>query len=282
MEGCPVNVLRRMRCLLPAVLMLLAALPAPAPVSAQAAKRSRPTAAVTNAACLAKAMGGMESIARFSTIYTRYEVEIAGVKGTDIFVRDVRGAFRRGLDVPGVVSELTVFDGAKGWRRGTDGVVQPLSGVPLANAVTEAYLGTFMHVVPGRIPGTVERVGLDRATGLVKLRVSPQGGTPVTLFLDTLTCLPARMEQGAGAGREAVFLRDWRTVSGIKLAHSIRRSQGDTARDARITLLEARFDAPLPAGVFAKPAAVAPKQAEAPMAEASKPAETPKPAEASK
>jgi hypothetical protein len=46
-------------------------------------------------------------------------------------------------------------------------------------------------------------------------------------------------------------------VSGIKLAHAIRRAIGDST-SARLTLLEARFDAPLPAGVFARPAPVVP------------------------
>jgi hypothetical protein len=166
---------------------------APAKTTTAAARHSRTTAAKTDAACLGRALGGMEGIARISTIYTRYKFEAGGLSGTMVTWRDVRGAVRESLEVPGAFSELTVFDGARGWHRGTNGVVLPLAGVDLADQITDAYLGSYMHIVPGRIPGKVERIGLDRAAGLVKLRVEPQGGTPMTLLLDTLTCLPARM-----------------------------------------------------------------------------------------
>jgi len=240
-------------------LALLAAAPqACTAAAAQGARRARATAASTNATCLGKALGGLENIARVGTLYTRYQLEIGEHKGTSTFWRDVRGAVRESLDVPGAFSEVVVFDGARGWKRGADGAVVPLSGADLADRVTDAYLSSFMHIVPGRIPGTVERVGLDRATGLVKLRVQPQGGTAAALMLDTLTCLPARIALSTGSRAQTLHLGDWRTVSGIKLPYAIRRATGDSTRDARLTLLEARFDGPLPRGVFAKPATMAP------------------------
>ena len=225
------------------------------PVKAQ----HRATASGATAACLGRALGGLENIARISTLYTRYQFEAGGLKGTDAFWRDVRGAVRESLDVPGAFSEVVVFDGVRGWRRGSNGAVLPLSGADLADRVTDAYLGIYMHIVPGRIPGKVERMGVDRASGLVKLRVQPQGGTPVTLMLDTLTCLPARSVHSAGDGTETIHMRDWRVVSGIKLPFAMRRSAGDSTADVKLTLLEARFDAPLPAGVFAKPLGLGPR-----------------------
>ena len=231
--------------------------PATAKKSAAAPRRNRATASLTTAACLGKALGGMENIARVSTLYTRHQVERGGIKGTQLTWRDVRGAVRESLDVPGAFTEVTVFDGVRGWRRGTNGVVVSLSGVDLGDVVAEAYLGSHMHIVPGRIPGRVERVGLDRKTGLVKLRATPQGGTPMMLFLDTLTCLPVRVD-AAGERARPTFLGDWRTVSGIKLPFAIRRGDRDSVNDMKLTLLEARFDAPLPRGVFAKPASVGP------------------------
>jgi hypothetical protein len=48
-------------------------------------------------------------------------------------------------------------------------------------------------------------------------------------------------------------------VSGIRLPFSIRRSDGDSANDVKITLLEAKVDAPLPAGAFAKPRPIGPE-----------------------
>jgi len=224
-------------------------------------RRPRASAASTNADCLGKAVGGLENIARIGTIYTRSQFETGGLKGTQVFWRDVRGAVRESLEVPGALSELVVFDGVRGWRRGTNGAVLPLSGADLADRVTDAYLGSYMHLVPGRIPGKVERLGLDRATGLVKLRVQPQGGTPATLLLDTLTCLPVRIVHSTGDRTETLHLRDWRTVSGVRLPFAIRRSDGDTTRDVKLTLLDARFDARFPAGTFAKPAALAPPPA---------------------
>ena len=203
----------------------------------------RATASGTTAACLGRALGGLENIARISTLYTRYQFEAGGLKGTDVFWRDVRGAVRESLEVPGAFSDVVVFDGVRGWRRGSNGAVLPLSGADLADRVTDAYLGIYMHIVPGRILGKVERMGVDRASGLVKLRVQPQGGTPVTLMLDTLTCLPARIVYAAGDGTETIHMHDWRVVSGIKLPFAMRRSAGDSTADVKLTLLEARFDA---------------------------------------
>jgi hypothetical protein len=217
----------------------------------------RPTAAKTGADCLGRALGGMENIARVSTLYARYQIEAGGVTRTSVLWRDVRGAVCESLSVADALPEIVVFDGARGWRRGTSGAVAALGGAELADRVTDAYLGSYMHIVPGRIPGKVERVGLDRASGLVKLRVTPQSGTPATLFLDTLTCLPARIVQSTGGHTQTFHLGDWRTVSGIKLAYAIRRTTGDSTI-ARLTLLEAVFDARPPAGVFARPAPVVP------------------------
>ncbi|HEY2954185.1 MAG TPA: aspartyl protease family protein [Candidatus Eisenbacteria bacterium] len=247
----------------PAILLALSLVP-PAHAAARAAapKRSpRLTAARVTAPCLAEAMGGMEMLARFRSVRLRYQVEDGGLKGTVVVWHDARGAERESLDVPGAFSELVVFDGARGWRRGTNGAVLPLSGVDLSEVVTEAYLGSYMHLVPGRIPGKVERLGLDRATGLVRLRAQPQGGLPVVLHLDTLTCLPARIEEIGGDQARTSYTSDWRTVSGMKLPFAIRRSQGNPDTDVRLTLLEARFDAPVPAGTFAKPAPIGPQPA---------------------
>ena len=225
--------------------------------AATAPRRNRPTAAATGATCLGKALGGLENIARVGTLYTRHQVERGGHTGMRVTWRDARGAVRESLDVPGEFAELTVFDGARGWRRGANGAVVALSGVELEDVVTDAFLGIYMHVVPGRIPGRVERLGLDRKSGLVKLRVTPSGGTPTTLSLDTVTCLPARID-AAREGARSTYLRDWRAVSGIKLPFSIRRGEGDSV-DVKITLLEARFDAPLPPGAFARPRPVGPE-----------------------
>jgi hypothetical protein len=71
-----------------------------------------------------------------------------------------------------------------------------------------------------------------------------------------LTCLPARTELSSGSGKQTLHLRDWRAVGGIKLPHTIRRTTPDTAK---FTLVEARLDAPLRAGIFAKPAPLEPQ-----------------------
>lgn len=226
--------------------------------SAKAKPRSRPTAGRTGVECLGKAVGGLENIARFSSLYTRYEVRTGGLEGIEVHWRHASGASRESLDVPGARSQLIVFDGTRAWRRGADGAVAAVTGANLAEVVTDAYLGSYMHLVPGRIKGTVERVGLDRASGRVKLKVSPEGGVSAMLYLDTLTCLPSRVDLLAGGGKQTLHLRDWRVVGGIKLPHAIRRAGADTASDVRYTLVEARVDGPLRAGIFARPAPGAP------------------------
>src|SRR6266480_29789 len=105
-------------CLAPGLEVTAHAATGAATAKQKPAPHSAATAAKTGPACLGKALGGMESIARVSTIYTRYKFEAGGLSGTDFVWRDVRGAVRESLDVPGAFSELTVFDGARGWQRG--------------------------------------------------------------------------------------------------------------------------------------------------------------------
>src|SRR6266540_2554899 len=117
------NPWRCLRSIAPAILLLLSLAPAPhaaAPAAAKGAplRRARPTAARVSVACLSDALGGMELLARFRSLYTRYRIEIGGLEGTDVFWHDAGGGQRESLDVTGAFSELVVFDGTRGWRRG--------------------------------------------------------------------------------------------------------------------------------------------------------------------
>jgi len=215
---------------------------------ARAPSTSNPTA------CLAQALGGLRALGGFHTMQTRYTIEVGGITGTDEIWLDARGAFRESLDVPGAFTNLTVFDGRRGWQRGSNGAVLTMSGVDLEGAVTQAYLGSYAHLVPGRMKGRVEWRGTDSAHVFARLLITPAGGRPATLHLDRATCVPVRNEQPGDQSLITTFA-DWRPVSGVLLPHAITQSTGDPRSTAKLTLLEARFDLPLPPRAFARPAA---------------------------
>jgi hypothetical protein len=249
---------RRALPVLLAVMMAAQAASATAPRSlspASPARPARPTSSATGApiTCLGEALGGIERLARFRSLYLKYQIEVGGLTGTDEFWHDARGAQRESLDVPGAFTDVVVFDGTNGWQRGASGTVMPMSGVDLADVVTQAYLGSYMHLIQGRMPGAVRRLGVDREHRLVRLRIAPEGGTAVTLALDTVTCLPAKLQQSQGSATLVSTFSDWRDVSGIKLPFAIQQSAGNPNSDVRLTLLVARLDEPLPPRAFAKP-----------------------------
>src|SRR5688572_29678366 len=133
---------------------------------------------------MAKALGGRERLARIENVRTRFALEAAGLKGSGESLVTADGRTRFDFDLGGVVGGASGYDGKTGWARDRNGKVSDRSGAELAGEVTGAYLGSFSHLVPGRRPGRVELAGEDAGKTHYLLRVTAQGGRPVTLHVN--------------------------------------------------------------------------------------------------
>jgi len=140
-----------------------------------------------------EALGGPERLKGIENVYTKSAIETGGLSGTVEEWTTSQGQHRQRLDLGGVYQSLTVFDGGQGWMLDPNGKVQELVGSELKGEITTAYLGSYSHLVPGRMPGRAAYLGEDEESYIVKFL--PQGGRLVTVYLDKETYLPHKQEQ---------------------------------------------------------------------------------------
>ena len=201
----------------------------------------------------AVALGGRENLEKVRAIHLQGSVETGGMKGTFDRWSTWRGEFRMALDLAGAIRQVTIFDGREGWVMDSSGAVHELSGGNLRSTVSSAYEASQSFLFSGRLAGAVKVSGQD-SSGAYVMRLEPEGGAPVTIFLDEKTFLPMREEtQGPLGTNRVITLTAWRDAGGIKLPGRIVQSSGDPKFDIVITTSQVEIDAPLAAGLFTKP-----------------------------
>ncbi|MFQ5793912.1 MAG: aspartyl protease family protein [Candidatus Bipolaricaulia bacterium] len=206
----------------------------------------------------ANALGGLDRLKQIENVYTRSAIEIGGLSGTVEEWQTAQGQYKQSVDLGGVYRFLTVFDGEKGWILDQNGKVRELAGTDLENEVTSTYLGSFSHLIPGRMSGRAENLGEDEAQQHDIVKLLPQGGRPVTCYLDKATYLPVKQEQPEADRTRTVHLSDWRDVDGVKIPFQMRQTTGDPKYDTVVTVQEVRFNVPLDETAFQKPQEAAP------------------------
>jgi predicted aspartyl protease len=206
----------------------------------------------------ATALGGRDKLEQIRTVHSRGSVETGGMKGTFERWSTRLGESRTVLDISGAIHQVTVFDGKQGWAMDVSGAVHDLSAGNLRSAVSGAYEATDSFLFPGRLPGTVAFVGRDASQSAYVVRLEPQGGNPVTVFLDENTFLPKQEETAGPLGNtRTITISSWREVAGIKMPARTVQSTGDPKFDMVIATEEVEINAPLAADLFAKPAETA-------------------------
>ena len=199
----------------------------------------------------AEALGGLGKLKEIENVYTKSTIETGGLQGTLEEWVTAGGQRREQLELGGVYQTLTIFDGDHGWMLDPNGKVQELAGSELEAVITTTYLGSFSHLVSGRMPGRMALVGEDDAHFII--RVLPQGGRPVTVYLSKETGLPVKEEHPQEERTRTLSFYDWREVDGIKIPHRLHQTTGDPKYDVVVTVQKARFNVPLDETAFQKP-----------------------------
>ena len=183
---------------------------------------------------LAKVASGGAAWDAVRTIHSKVRVETGGMTGTAESWDDVRtGRFVDTYQF-GPMNGAEGFDGTKRWAQDGSGTVTLSdSGDAREGSANEAYRRSLSYWYPDRRQATLEEGG-ERRDGertFHAVRITPAGGRPFEMWIDTATFLIDRtIEQAAKEIRTTTF-SDYREVGGLKLPFRLHVTNG-----------EARFD----------------------------------------
>jgi Aspartyl protease len=202
----------------------------------------------------AAALGGRKVLENARTIHTRGTVESGDLKGTFETWTISSGAVRLAVKMSRAHHQVVVFDGHDGWVLDSSDTVQKLSGAALSSLVTRAYQGCDSFLFSNRMHGRVSLAGNDPVRGAYVLILMPEGGTPVTLYLDKKTFLPSGEKQAGPKGERTISYSDWRDFGGMMFPGTVRQSTGDARFDETVRTEEVEINGQVAKGVFEKPA----------------------------
>ena len=197
------------------------------------------------------ALGGRNRLQQVKNAYTRSAYQ--GTAGTGVIEEwsTADGQRRQSNDLT-TGRVINVFAGSKGWIS-RDGQVRDLSPTEIEGARTPAYIGSYSHLIVGRLPGRAEYLGEDNSKQNYVLRVVPQGGRPSTFYINKTTYLPTRYEEQLTNTMLIIRFGGWRDVAGIKLPVEMHMTANDGAYEATATLQEAQFNIRLDRKLFKRP-----------------------------
>ena len=169
----------------------------------------------------ADAMGGREAIAALGAIHAKGSYEKGGMIGTIEVWITPRGERREEITL-GVLREVRVFDGTRGWLVDRNREVRELAGFELDDQRSLAFREAFAPLLTDRRPGTVLRDG-DALT------FAPEGGNrPEKISFDRGTKLIDSATRRDGEKSRTTRFSDWNLVDGVKLPFTVREETGNS------------------------------------------------------
>ena len=201
----------------------------------------------------AEALGGREPLRNVAAVHLRARIETGGMKGTYERWTTSRGELRTAVDLSGAYRRVNVFDGREAWTLDNSGAAHEIVGETFKALVSVAYEASESYLFPDRIPGHVELVNETSRPDTYVLRLEPQNGVPLMVYLDSKTFLPQREETSGPMGSRIVTLSDWHSFGGVNVPRTVRQSTGDPKFDAVITTEQVEINPPITAELFSKP-----------------------------
>jgi predicted aspartyl protease len=149
-------------------------------------------------------------------------------------------------------SETTLRLGDHIYLRTSSGNVRELTGYLRRRALTADFVdsGTFVNEPERSTFIGFGTLGRARAW---RLEVRAVGGEPETLWIDTATGLPLRVEYLDGDGPTTIDFSDWRDVEGRRFPFKAVTSDGERQFDVVQQTTSIAIDAPVSADVFTPP-----------------------------
>lgn len=205
----------------------------------------------------AKAAAGGQVWDSVRTAHSRLQIKTGGLTGHAENWEDVtggRGCVRFSI---GPLSGAEGWDGQAGWSQDSSGQNKKMEGGDeVEGAVNEAYRRCLAYWYTNRWPARIEDAGpqQERERQFEVLRITPRGGRPFDLWLDTSTWLIDRTVEKAAIETRTVFFSDYRVVEGKKVAFALRSTNGEERYDQWITVENVEFNLPMDEERFKMPA----------------------------
>jgi PDZ domain-containing protein/aspartyl protease len=204
----------------------------------------------------AKTAAGGAAIDGIRTTQSTVTLVTGGLKGYATSLEDnVSGRFVDRYEL-GSTSGANGFDGENAWSQDGAGQVRIDDGVEARLvAANEVYRRSFSYWT-GRRPGQIEFAGEERQgeQHFDIVRITPEGGRPFELWIDSATHQIARQVEKASTRTSTIYFSDYREVAGVSVAHSLRVSTGDPRYETVIALEALEFNAQIEPAKFAMPA----------------------------
>ncbi len=161
----------------------------------------------------------------------------------------------------GPVAGAAGFDAQGPWVQDAAGDTQDERDLAARElAVNTAYRDRLAFWYPERAEARIaykERAEADGAIFDV-IRITPEGGRPFELWINTETHLIERLVEREATGVRTELYMDMRSVQGVTLPFRVRASRDGGQRDEIVTVEAMAFNEPIPAQRLARPPPPAP------------------------
>jgi hypothetical protein len=202
----------------------------------------------------ARAIGGAERLKEIHTIFLRFDLKLLGHSGRGEEWYTSKGQHRQHVSLEKLGNFLTVTDGSNFWFRTPDGRIESITPPFAEDEIRADYLGSYSHLVPGRMVGDAEYLGESASRQHYVLRLTPRGARSVTCYLDKKTFLPARWEWPNSKGETITSIfSDWRVINGIRIPFHSYEKGNDPDDETTIMIQQVEFNLTPPANAFKKP-----------------------------
>lgn len=199
----------------------------------------------------AEAVGGREAIDAIQSSECTYRVEMFGMKGSMTVHNEYPDRHRFDLALAEVFSLTQVVEGESAQLLDHNSKLASLGGTDLQDAISAAYEENFNHLRSGADLSSVTYLGTEEGTGLHTIRLQPEGGAPITYFIDPATWLPIRREQSSqDAGITATTYGDWTLFDGILVPSEVHQAGTAPENDVHLRLEEMRVNPQLADNTF--------------------------------
>lgn len=191
------------------------------------------------------------------SLHFELTVATSGLSGTAGSWTDVTTGHYMDTYQLGPVSGADGYDGETVWSKDTSGQVRPEEGGDeRLGAVNEAYRRCLGYWYPERHGAAMEDQSTQEEDGRTfrVLSVTPDGGRPYTIWVDTGTWLFDRTVEKTAMEVRTTYLSDYREVDGVRIPYASRSTNGEERYDVHTTITSVEVNPDLAEGLFAMPA----------------------------
>lgn len=202
----------------------------------------------------ASALGGRERLADIKTTYSNYAIKMLGMEGTWKEWLTADGKHRVDLNLAGIFKVSIVRISQHCWYLDHNGKLSEMADKNLEDEIRDIYLGTWSHLLAGRMSGNAKFIGPDPNTGELRVRILPNNGTETYFWINSQSFLPVRWESPGELGEIlTTTLDNWRDFEGVRVPTRIAQTTGTPENDTVLELREIKFNEIPPADTFSKP-----------------------------